>query len=122
MPDSRAEAKGLGSAQRGKRPVRGRRHLVVNSQVSDKAARRANARAASSKRHFRMPFFLTRANVLTLSAGGASGSELIASGRASSGFAGRASFAANERGRSNRQVFQDSGKYFLEMPPRRPYP
>ena len=30
VPDSRAEAKGLGSAQRGKRPVRGRRHLVVN--------------------------------------------------------------------------------------------
>ena len=38
----------------------------------------------------------------SLSAGGASGSELIASGRASSGFAGRASFAANERGRSER--------------------
>ena len=36
----------------------------------------------------------------SLSAGGASGSELIASGRASSGFAGRASLAANERGMS----------------------
>jgi hypothetical protein len=35
----------------------------------------------------------------SLSAGGASGSELIASGRASSGFAGRACVAANERGR-----------------------
>ena len=33
MPDSRAEAKGLGSAKRDERPVRGRRHLVVNSQV-----------------------------------------------------------------------------------------
>ena len=33
VPDSRAEAKGLGSAQRGERPVRGRRHLVVISQV-----------------------------------------------------------------------------------------
>ena len=33
MPDSRAEAKGLGSAKRDERPVRGRRHLVVKSQV-----------------------------------------------------------------------------------------
>ena len=33
VPDSRAEAKGLGSAKRGERPVRGRRHLVVKSQV-----------------------------------------------------------------------------------------
>ena len=30
VPDSRAEAKGLGSAQRGERPGRGRRYLVVN--------------------------------------------------------------------------------------------
>ena len=38
----------------------------------------------------------------SLSAGGASGSELIASGRASSGFAGRACVAANERGKGGR--------------------
>ena len=43
------------------RPGRGRRHLVDNSQVSDKAARRAQARAASSARHFRMPFLPHRA-------------------------------------------------------------
>ena len=38
----------------------------------------------------------------SLAAGGASGSELIASGRASSGFAGRACVAANERGNGGR--------------------
>ena len=62
MPDSRAEAKGLGSAKRDERPVRGRRHLVVNSQVKRQSRKEREARAASSKRHFRMPFYLTRAN------------------------------------------------------------
>ena len=39
MPDSRAEAKGLGSAKRGERPGRGRRHLVVKSQVKRQSRR-----------------------------------------------------------------------------------
>ena len=39
VPDSRAEAKGLGSAKRDERPVRGRRHLVVISQVKRQSRR-----------------------------------------------------------------------------------
>jgi hypothetical protein len=58
---SRSASEQGDSAKREKPCEPGRRHLVVNSQVSDKAARRASARAASSARHFRMPFSPHRA-------------------------------------------------------------
>ena len=61
-PDSRSASERGESAKREKPREQGRRHLVVNSQVSDKAARRAQARAASSARHFRVPFLPHRAN------------------------------------------------------------
>jgi len=54
-PDSRSASERGESAKREKPREQGRRHLADNSQVSDKAARRAQARAASSARHFRMP-------------------------------------------------------------------
>ena len=61
MPDSQSASERGESAKREKPREQGWRHLVVKSQVSDKAARRANARAASSERHFRMPFLPHRA-------------------------------------------------------------
>ena len=61
------------------RPGRGRRHLVVNSQVSDKAAR--SAKRGRLRAH---------------------------------GISGCLSFlTARSAAAKNRQVFQDSGKYFL---------
>ena len=47
VPDSRAEAKGLGSAKRGERPVRGRRHLVVISQVMRRNSQKRESAASS---------------------------------------------------------------------------
>ena len=43
VPDSRAEAKGLGSAERDERPVRGRRHLVVKSQVKRQSRQKGDS-------------------------------------------------------------------------------
>ena len=88
MPDSRAEVSGVGARSAKSPSEQGRRHLVVNSQVKRQSRREREARAAWSKRHFRMPFYLTRANA---------------------------------REAENRQIFQDSGNHFLEMPPRSPY-
>ena len=47
VPDSRAEAKGLGSAERDERPVRGRRHLVVKSQVMRRNSQKRESAASS---------------------------------------------------------------------------
>ena len=47
VPDSRAEAKGLGSAKRDERPVRGRRHLVVKSQVKRRNSQKRGSAASS---------------------------------------------------------------------------
>ena len=99
MPDSRAEAKGLGSAKRDERPVRGRRHLVVISQVMRQSRRERESAGGLEQTASYVAFLPHPRECASLSAGGASGSELIASGRASSGFAGRACVAANERGR-----------------------
>jgi len=62
VPDSQSASERGERAEGPKSPrEQGWRHLVVKSQVSDKAARRANARAASRERHFRMPFLPHRA-------------------------------------------------------------
>ena len=62
MPDSQSASERGERANGPKSPrEQGWRHLVVKSQVSDKAARRAHARAASSERLRRMPFFPPRA-------------------------------------------------------------
>ena len=56
VPDSRAEAKGLGSAKRDERPVRGRRHLVVISQVKRQSRRERESAGGLERTAFQDAF------------------------------------------------------------------
>ena len=82
MPDSRSASERGERAEGPKSPrEQGRRHLVVKSQVSDKAARRAAGSGGFERTAFQDAF---------------------------------SSSPREARKAENRQIFQDSGKYFLE--------